>query len=115
MSRLRPDARTRAKMVYKPVDLVADLMGGLLASLIFRRVWSIIEHGDDAPRPTDRERGWREILLAAGLQGTIFAVVKAAIHRATAEETRKLTGIWPGREGQRHGKAAPGGPASGSA
>jgi len=106
MSRLRPDARTRAKMVYKPVDLVADLMGGLLASLIFRRVWSIIEHGDDAPRPTDRERGWREILLAAGLQGTIFALIKAVIDRGAAEGTRKLTGTWPGDEGQQPGNSA---------
>ena len=106
MSRLRPDARTRAKMVYKPVDLVADLMGGLLASLIFRRVWSIIEHGDDAPRPTDRERGWREILLAAGLQGTIFALIKAVIDRGAAEGTRKLTGTWPGNEGQRSSDSA---------
>ena len=102
MSRLRPDARTRAKMVYRPADLVA----GLLASLIFRRVWSIIEHGDDAPRPTDRERGWREILLAAGLQGTIFALIKAVIDRGAAEGTRKLTGTWPGDEGQQPGNSA---------
>ena len=106
MSRLRPDARTQATMVYKPVDLVADLMGGLLASLIFRRVWSIIEHGDDAPKPTDRQRGWREILLAAGLYGTIFALIKAVIDRGTAEGSRKLTGTWPGYEGQQPGNSA---------
>ena len=115
MSRLRPDTRKVVKVSYKAVDLVADIIGGVLAGMIFKRVWGIIEQGDAAPKPTDEQRRWREILFAAGLQGTIFAVVKAAIHRATAEETRKLTGIWPGREGQRHGKAAPGGPASGSA
>ena len=106
MSRLRPDARTRAKMVYKPVDLVAGLLASLLAGLIFRRIWSIIEHGDDAPRPTDRQRGWTEILLAAGLQGAIFALVKAGIDRGAAEGTRKLTGIWPGDAGQQPGKPA---------
>ena len=106
MSRLRPDARTRAKMVYKPVDLVAGLIASLLASLIFRRVWSVIEHGDDAPKPTDRQRGWMEILLAAGLYGTIFALIKAVMDRATAEGTRKLTGTWPGNEGQRSSDSA---------
>ena len=98
MSRLRPDARTRAKMVYKPVDLVAGL--------IFRRVWSVIEHEDDAPKPTDRQRGWMEILLAAGLYGTIFALIKAAMDRGAAEGTRKLTGTWPGNEGQRSSDSA---------
>jgi len=106
MSGLRPDARTRAKMVYKPVDLVADMIGGLIASLIFRRIWSIIEHGEDAPKPTDRQRGWREILLAAGLYGTIFALIKAVIDRGTAEGTRKLTGTWPGDEGSQPGTSA---------
>jgi hypothetical protein len=106
MPRLRPDARTRAKMVYKPVDLVAGLLASLLAGLIFRRVWSIIEHGDDAPKATDRERGWMEILLAAGIYGTIFALIKAVIDRGTAEGTRKLTGTWPGREGQQPGNSA---------
>jgi hypothetical protein len=86
--------------VYKPVDLLADMIGGLLASLIFRGVWSIIEHGDEAPEPTDEQGSWRAILLAAGLHGTIFALVKAAIDRGAAEWTRKLTGTWPGGEGQ---------------
>jgi len=86
--------------VYKPVDLIADLIGGLLASLIFRGAWSIIEHGDEAPEPTDEQGSWGEILLAAGLHGTIFALVKAAMERGAAEGTRKLTGTWPGDESQ---------------
>ena len=102
MSRLRPDARRRAELVYKPVDLIADVVGGLLASLIFRGVWSIIEHGDGdkAPAPTDEQGSWREILFAAGLHGTIFALVKAGMDRGAAAGTRKLTGTWPGDEGQ---------------
>ena len=104
MSRLRPDARRRAELVYKPVDLIADMIGGLLAGLIFRGVWSIIEHGDETPEPTDEQQSWREILLAAGLHGTIFALVKAAIDRGAAEGTRKLTGTWPGDEGLQPGK-----------
>jgi hypothetical protein len=106
MSRLSPDARRRAELVYKPVDLIADLVGGLIASLIFRGVWSVIEHGDEAPEPTDEQRSWREILLAAGLHGFIFALVKATMDRSAAEGTRKLTGIWPGDEGQQPGKSA---------
>jgi hypothetical protein len=106
MSKLRPDARRVVKVSYKAVDLIASMIGGLLVGLIFNRAWSVIEQGDDAPKPTDEQRGWREILLAAGLQGAIFALIKAAIERGIAKGTRRVTGIWPGDEGQQPGKPA---------
>ena len=106
MSRLRPDARKVTKLSYRAADLIADMIGGMLAGMVFKRVWSIIEHGEDVPKPTDEQRAWREILIAAGLQGAVFALVKAAIDRSTAQGTRKLTGIWPGAEGQQPGKPA---------
>ena len=56
------------KLLYKPVDLIASMVGGLLAGLIFKRVWKLIGQGD-APEPTDERRGWGEILLAAMLAG----------------------------------------------
>jgi len=87
------------KLLYKPVDLIAGMVGGLLAGLIFKRVWKLIGRGD-APKPTDERRGWGVILLAATLQGAIFALVKATVDRSVAEGTRRLTGIWPGDEGQ---------------
>jgi Protein of unknown function (DUF4235) len=87
------------KLLYKPVDLIASMVGGLLAGLIFKTVWKLIGQGD-APKPTDERRGWGEILLAAMLQGTIFALVKTAADRGAAEGTRRLAGIWPGDEGQ---------------
>ena len=45
------------KLLFKPVDLIAGMVGGLLAGLIFKRVWKLIGRGD-APRPTDERRGW---------------------------------------------------------
>ena len=92
------------KLLYKPVNLIAGMLGGLLAGLIFKRVWKIIGRGDDVPKPTDERPGWGEILLAATLQGAIFAVVKAAVDRGTAEATHRLIGIWPGDEGQQSGE-----------
>jgi hypothetical protein len=106
MSRLKPDARKVTRLSYRATDLIADVVGGMFASLVFRKAWSLIEQGQDAPKPTDEQRGWREILLAAGLQGAIFALIKAAIDRGAAEGTRKLTGIWPGDEGQQPGPSA---------
>ena len=94
------------KLLYKLVNVIASMLGGLLAGLIFKRVWKIIGPGDDAPKPTDERPGWREILLAATLQGAIFAVVKAAVDRGAAEATRTLIGKWPGDEGQQSDKPA---------
>jgi len=87
------------KVMYKPVILLAGVLSGLLAGSIFKRVWQVAAREDDAPQATDAERGWREVLVAAALQGAIFAVVKAAVDRGTAAGTRRLTGTWPIEDG----------------
>ncbi len=84
------------KLLYRPVAIVAGIVGGLLSGLIFKRVWKIVGRGSDTPTAMDAERGWGEILLAAGLHGVIYALVKTAVDRGAAEWTRKATGIWPG-------------------
>jgi Protein of unknown function (DUF4235) len=94
------------KLLYKPVSILVSVLGGVLAGAIFKKIWKIAAREDEAPQATDAQRGWREVLLAAGVQGAIFAVVKAAVDRGAAEGTRKLTGVWPGEEGQQSGKEA---------
>jgi hypothetical protein len=94
------------KLIYKPISVLASVLGGMLAGVIFKRVWKLATREDDAPKATDARRGWRETLLAAALQGAIYALVKAVIDRGTAEGTRKLTGVWPGEGGQQPKKAA---------
>ncbi len=94
------------KLIYKPVGILVSVLGGLLAGMIFKRVWQVVGREDDAPKATDARRSWGEILLAAGLQGAIYALVKAAIDRGAAEGVRKLTGVWPGECGQRAAGAA---------
>jgi hypothetical protein len=83
------------KVLYKPLGLLAGLLGGVVAGAIFKRVWKLAAKEDQAPKATDEQRGWAEILLAAALQGVIFSLVKAAVDRSLAEGTRKLTGVWP--------------------
>ncbi len=94
------------KLWYKPVSMLVSVLGGVLAGAIFKKAWKIIGPEDNAPKATDAKRGWREVLLAATLQGAIFAVVKAAVDRGAAEGTRKLTGVWPGDEGKQSAQEA---------
>lgn len=86
-----------AKLIYKPFGLIVGVLGGLAARAAFKRVWSAAGHEDEAPKPTDEGRGWREVVLAAAAEGAVFGGVKAVIDRAGATGFAWLTGAWPGR------------------
>jgi hypothetical protein len=83
------------KILYKPVGIVGGIVAGAVAGAIFKRTWKLIEHDDTPPRPRDEDRRWAEILLAATIQGAIFAAVKAAVDRGGATAMRRATGAWP--------------------
>jgi uncharacterized protein DUF4235 len=93
------------KLLYKAIGMGVSVLGGILASAIFRRVWREATDEDEAPSATDARRSWSEVLIAAALQGAIFAVVKAVLDRGTATAARELTGTWPG-EGDEDDEAA---------
>ncbi|MFF1875071.1 DUF4235 domain-containing protein [Streptomyces sp. CB03911] len=83
------------RILYKPLGLLFGALGGIVAGAVFKRLWALLGHEDDAPRATDQDRTWKEVLAAAALQGAVFALVKAAIDRGGAVGTRRLTGTWP--------------------
>jgi hypothetical protein len=87
---------SKTKILYKPLGMGFGLLGGMLASALFDRVWKAVAGQDDAPDAHDEDRAWGEILAAAALQGAIFAVVKAAVDRGGAVGVRRVTGRWPG-------------------
>ncbi|MET9322827.1 DUF4235 domain-containing protein [Streptomyces sp. NPDC003038] len=85
-----------SKVVYKPVGLALGSLSGVVAGMLFKQLWKKLRHEDDAPNATDEDRSWREILIAAALQGAVFAAVKAVVDRGGAAATKRLTGVWPG-------------------
>lgn len=84
-----------AVAIYRSLGLAAGLAGGLLASALFRQVWKRVAGEDDTPQATDETRSWREILVAAALEGAIFAVVRAVVDRSSAAGFKRVTGKWP--------------------
>ena len=84
------------KLLYRAISMGVSVLGGIVASAIFNRIWRLAAHEDEAPSATDARRGWPEVLIAAALQGAIFAVVRAALDRGSATAARQLTGTWPG-------------------
>ncbi|MEU1200653.1 DUF4235 domain-containing protein [Streptomyces sp. NPDC005813] len=94
MSRKKQQQK-KLKLVYKPVGMALSWAGGALAGLAFQQAWKAIRHEDDAPDALDKDRGWGEILLAAAVQGAIFAVVRSAVDRTGAKAIERSTGVWP--------------------
>ena len=85
-----------ARLAYRPVGLVAGIVAGSLSGILFKQVWKLIAQQDEAPGALQSEYPMREVVLAAALQGAIFAAVKAAVDRAGARGFTQLTGSWPG-------------------
>jgi Protein of unknown function (DUF4235) len=78
------------------VSVGLSVLGAIVAGAVFKRIWRVATQEDEAPSATDERRSWSEVLIAAALQGAIFAVIKAVLDRGTATAARELTGTWPG-------------------
>jgi hypothetical protein len=89
---------TSAKLLYRPVGIVSSIAGGLIASMLFKQIWKRVSRGENAdpPTPLQSEYPFKEIVIAALLQGAIFSVVKAIIQRQGAKGFQRVTGEWPG-------------------
>jgi hypothetical protein len=84
------------KLLYKPMGLVLGMLGGVAGGAVFKRVWKWTSGQDETPKATKEDYSWREVLVAAAVEGAIFGLVKAAVDRAGATAYQKATGTWPG-------------------
>ncbi len=93
-----PSTSKSAKILYRPIGLASSVVGGLLANLVFKKVWQQSAPGDHPDPPDALESGHplKEILLAAVVQGIIFSVVKTLIDRGGARAFQRWSGEWPG-------------------
>ncbi|HEU4946765.1 MAG TPA: DUF4235 domain-containing protein [Kribbella sp.] len=87
---------TAAKIAYRPFGLVSGVVAGMVAGALFKQVWRLVGDEDDAPDALRSEHRWRDVLLAAALEGAVFAVVRAAVDRGGAKAFQHWTGEWPG-------------------
>lgn len=87
-----------AKLLYRPVGLVSSMLGGLLAGTIFKQVWrrASPDEQSEPPKALTTDYPFKEIVLAAAVEGAIYSVVKTVIDRQGARLFEKWTGEWPG-------------------
>ena len=83
------------KALYKPLSLVGSVLGGMLAGVVFSRVWRAVADEEEAPEPAALDHSTREVLLAAALHGAVFGLVKAIVDRAAAKGYYRVTGDDP--------------------
>ncbi len=84
------------KVLYKPLGIIISVVGGLIATRIFDQIWKQLPGSDEkAPKSTDPDHTWKEIAIAAVLQGAVFGGVKAIVNRAGAKGFEKATGTYP--------------------
>jgi hypothetical protein len=84
------------KALYRPLGLGVSVLGGILASTLFKQLWKSVAHEDEPPKAKEAQRSWREVLPAAAIQGAVFGFVKAAVDRGGLKGFEKLTGVWAG-------------------
>jgi len=84
------------KLIYRPLSLLASVVGGLMAGALFKKVWKGIAGEEEAPKPTQQDRNWREILAAAAVQGAVTGGVQALVDRGSLRGFEKATGVWAG-------------------
>ncbi|TNY36893.1 DUF4235 domain-containing protein [Thermomonospora catenispora] len=85
-------------MVYKVLSLVSSVLGGIVAGMLFKRIWKLAAGEDEVPDAKDLDRGWVEVLAAAALQGAITGMVKGATKRAGAKGMHRSAAARPHRE-----------------
>lgn len=90
---------TPAKILYRPIGMLGGLVSGAIAGVIFKQVWKLAtpqSRSDDAPKALESNFSLGQVLLAAALQGAIFAFVKALVDRGGARGFQRVFGEWPG-------------------
>jgi F0F1-type ATP synthase membrane subunit c/vacuolar-type H+-ATPase subunit K len=85
-----------AQLAYRPVGILAGVAAGAVSGAIFKQVWKRVARQDDAPDALQSEYSLVRVIVAASIQGAIFAAVKALVDRLGAQGFQRLTGEWPG-------------------
>jgi hypothetical protein len=77
---------------YKLANMLASVLGGMLAGAVFSRVWRAVAGEDSAPAPDSSDHRTSEVLIAAAVQGAVTGAVRAAVQRAGARGIESVAG-----------------------
>ena len=81
----------RSKALYTPLSITTSVAGALLAGAVFGEIWKRFGDDQPPPDPKDLNRSARATLAAAGVQGLVFGLVRAAVDRVGARSYQAVT------------------------
>jgi hypothetical protein len=84
------------KLLYKPMSLIAGVVGARAGKSAFKSLWSLIDD-DDPPKPTLAKATLQKVVLASVLEAGTMAAAGALAERAAAQTFSYLFGVWPGQ------------------
>jgi Protein of unknown function (DUF4235) len=87
-----------AKLIFKPVGLIAGVISGLIGKRLFQRIWGAIDERQP-PRPQERLAPIGKLALALALEGALFRLVKGLAEHGSRQAFSRATGTWPGDRG----------------
>ncbi|HUO74470.1 MAG TPA: DUF4235 domain-containing protein [Solirubrobacteraceae bacterium] len=85
------------KILYKPVGILAGVIGAKIGRDAFNALWARIDDGAP-PDPTTEQATLTKVVGAAVLEAATKAAITAAVDRGSARVFQYLTGIWPGNK-----------------
>jgi hypothetical protein len=81
-----------SKALYTSLSITTSVAGGLLAGEMFNQIWKRLSDTDQPPpEAKDLNRSTQAALSAAGLQGLVFGLVRAAVDRIGARGYQAVT------------------------
>ena len=83
------------KLLYKPFNLVAALVGHRAGRMTFQAVWSRLGEEEKPPSPRAGRVGLASLAGSAALEAATTAAVTAVIEQLTARAFHHLFGAWP--------------------
>lgn len=85
------------KILFLPFSIVAGLIAGLIGKQTFEAIWGLIDD-EEPPDSEHRDISVPKMLIAVGLQGAIFAMVRKLVDHQARKAFLGTFGAWPGKE-----------------
>ena len=82
------------KLLYKPVGIVAGILGARAGKQAFAALWNRVSDGPK-PKPGQPDVSFGQVVAAAAIEGATLAAVGAAVNLVAARVFHHLIGAWP--------------------
>ncbi len=85
-------------LLYRPVGLIAGIIGTRLGKRAFKALWCRIDSSPSPPSPEAGEASLVKVAGGAALEAATVAAIAATVDRLGASAFHHLIGAWPKKQ-----------------